>query len=209
MTSAASDNLHPIFDRVLGRAEKEAKLQQRGRVIWLYGLSGSGKSTLAIALERRLHAEGITTHLLDGDNVRTGLNRDLGFTDADRAENIRRIAEVAKLFVQAGVVVIASFITPQRAHRQLARSIIGADDFLEVYIAASFETCAKRDPKGLYAKASAGGVKQFTGKDSSFETPTAEDIEALTINTEAGTAADSLLQLHAVVSPRITFQQTS
>jgi adenylylsulfate kinase len=206
MTSPASDNLHPIFDRVLGRAEKEAKFHQRGRVIWLYGLSGSGKSTLAIALERRLHAEGVNTHLLDGDNVRTGLNRDLGFTDADRAENIRRIAEVAKLFVQAGVVVIASFITPQRAHRELARSIIGADDFVEVYIAASFETCAKRDPKGLYAKASAGGVKQFTGKDSSFEPPTAEDTAALTINTEAGTAADSLAQLHAAVAPRIIFQ---
>jgi len=206
MTSATSDNLYPIFDRVLGRTDKEAKLKQRGRVIWLYGLSGSGKSTLAIALERRLHAEGVTTHLLDGDNVRTGLNRDLGFTDADRSENIRRISEVAKLFVQAGVVVIAAFITPQRAHRQLARSIIGVDDFLEVYVAASFETCAKRDPKGLYAKASAGGVKQFTGKDSSFEPPTSEDIDALTINTEAGTAADSLAQLHSAVLPRITFQ---
>ncbi len=206
MAASTPDNLYPTFDRVLGRADKEVRLKQRGRVIWLYGLSGSGKSTLAIAMERQLHAEGFTTHLLDGDNVRTGLNRDLGFTDADRSENIRRIAEVAKLFVQAGVVVIAAFITPQRAHRQLARTIIGADDFSEVYVAASFETCAKRDPKGLYAKASAGGVKQFTGKDSSFEPPTAEDIEALTINTEAGTAAESLAQLHAAVSPRITFQ---
>ena len=152
MAASSPDNLYPIFDRVLGRADKEAKLKQRGRVIWLYGLSGSGKSTLAIALERRLYAEGFTTHLLDGDNVRSGLNRDLGFTDADRAENIRRIAEVAKLFVQAGVVVIAAFITPQRAHRQLARTIIGADDFSEVYVAASFDTCAARDPKGLYAK---------------------------------------------------------
>ena len=206
MAASTPDNLYPTFDRVLGRADKEVRLKQRGRVIWLYGLSGSGKSTLAIAMERQLHAEGFTTHLLDGDNVRTGLNRDLGFTDADRSENIRRIAEVAKLFVQAGVVVIAAFITPQRAHRQLARTIIGADDFSEVYVAASFETCAKREPTGLYAKASAGGVKQFTGKDSSFEPPTAEDIEALTINTEAGTAAESLAQLHAAVSPRITFQ---
>ncbi|HEY8932641.1 MAG TPA: adenylyl-sulfate kinase [Rariglobus sp.] len=206
MTSVTSDNLHPIFDRVLGRTEKEAKLRQRGRVIWLYGLSGSGKSTLAIALERRLHAEGITTHLLDGDNVRTGLNRDLGFTDADRSENIRRIAEVAKLFVQAGVVVIASFITPQRAHRQLARSIVGADDFLEVYVSASFETCARRDPKGLYAKAKAGGVQQFTGRDSSFEAPAADDRDVLIIDTEAGPAESSLAQLHAAVLPRITFQ---
>jgi len=206
--SAAStpDNIHPIFDRVLGRAEKEVKLRQRGRVIWLYGLSGSGKSTLAIALERRLHAEGVTTHLLDGDNVRAGLNRDLGFTDADRSENIRRIAEVAKLFVQAGVVVIAAFITPQRAHRQLARSIIGADDFLEVYVAASFDTCASRDPKGLYAKARAGGVQQFTGRDSSFEPPAAEETDVLVIDTEAGPADASLAQLHTAVTARIHFQ---
>jgi adenylylsulfate kinase len=206
MAASSPDNLYPIFDRVLGRADKEAKLNQRGRVIWLYGLSGSGKSTLAIALERRLHAEGFTTHLLDGDNVRTGLNRDLGFTDADRAENIRRIAEVAKLLVQAGVVVIAAFITPQRAHRQLARTIIGAEDFSEVYVAASFDTCAARDPKGLYAKARAGTVQQFTGRDSSFEPPLAEDHAVLVINTEAGTAADSLNLLHAAVKPRITFQ---
>ncbi|MBW8782837.1 MAG: adenylyl-sulfate kinase [Verrucomicrobia bacterium] len=202
----SATNLHPIFDRVLSRAEKEGRLRQRGQVIWLYGLSGSGKSTLAIALERRLHAEGVVTHLLDGDNVRTGLNRDLGFTDADRAENIRRIAEVAKLFVQAGVVVICAFITPQRAHRQLARTIIGADDFQEIYVAASFETCAKRDPKGLYAKASAGGVQQFTGRDSSFEPP-APGNEALTIDTEAETSAASLERLHTAVVPRIHFQQ--
>ena len=115
---ASADNIHPIFDRVLGRTEKEARLKQRARVIWLYGLSGSGKSTLAVALERRLFAEGFTTHLLDGDNVRTGLNRGLGFTEADRAENIRRVAEVAKLFAQAGVVTICSFITPLKALRQ-------------------------------------------------------------------------------------------
>lgn len=209
MTAPASDNLHPIFDRVLGRADKEAKLRQRGHVIWLYGLSGSGKSTLAIALERRLHAEGFTTHLLDGDNVRTGLNRDLGFSDADRSENIRRIAEVAKLFTQAGTVVLASFITPQRAHRELARSIVGSADLSEVYIKASFEACAARDPKGLYAKAKAGGVKQFTGKDSGFEEPAADAAGVLVIDTEAGTPETSLAQLHAAVLPRITFQQTS
>jgi len=175
-------------------------------VIWLYGLSGSGKSTLAIALERRLHAEGVATHLLDGDNVRTGLNRDLGFSDADRSENIRRIAEVAKLFVQAGVVVICAFITPQKAHRQLARTIIGADDFSEIYVAASFETCAKRDPKGLYAKAGTGAVKQFTGRDSSFETPTDGD-GALIIDTEAETPDASLIRLHGIVSPLIHFQK--
>lgn len=205
MSAASSDNIHPIFDRVLGRAEKEAALKQRGRVIWLYGLSGSGKSTLAIALERRLHAEGVVTHLLDGDNVRTGLNRDLGFTDADRSENIRRISEVAKLFVQAGVVVIAAFITPLREHRKLARSIIGAEDFIEVYVSASFDTCSARDPKGLYAKARAGGVQQFTGRDSSFEPPTSDDDQVLVINTEDGPADFSLGQLHAAIAPRISF----
>jgi adenylylsulfate kinase len=208
MSHEASNNLHPIFDRVLGRAEKETRLRQRGQVIWLYGLSGSGKSTLAVALERRLHAEGVITHLLDGDNIRTGLNRDLGFSDADRAENIRRIAEVAKLFVQAGVVVICAFITPQRALRERARELIGAADFVEVYVAASFEACAQRDPKGLYAKAQAGGVKQFTGRDSSFEPPAEDALQSsqvLVIETEAETAEASLARLHAAVVPRIHF----
>ena len=169
------------------------------------GCPAQAKSTLAVALERRLHAEGVVTHLLDGDNVRTGLNRDLGFTDADRAENIRRIAEVAKLFVQAGVVVICAFITPQRVHRELARTIIGSGDFNEIYVAASFDTCAKRDPKGLYAKARAGGVQQFTGRDSSFEPPVAGD-NALLIDTEVETVDASLDRLHAAVASRIHFQ---
>jgi adenylylsulfate kinase len=198
----AAENLHPIFDRVLSRAEKESRLQQRARVIWLYGLSGSGKSTLATALERRLHAEGRVTHLLDGDNVRTGLNKNLGFSDADRDENIRRVAEVAKLFVHAGVVTLCSFITPTRQQRLQARTIIGAEDFVEVYVHASFETCAVRDPKGLYAKAKAGGVKRFTGKDSSFEAPLPED-GALVLDTEGASAEQSLQQLYAVVAPKL------
>ena len=200
----APENLHPTFDRLLSRADKEARLRQRARVIWLYGLSGSGKSTLANALERKLHAEKFTTHLLDGDNVRTGLNRDLGFSDADRAENIRRVAEVAKLFVQAGVVVIAAFITPQRALRELARSLIGPDDFSEIYVSASFEECARRDPKGIYAKAGAGQVRQFTGRDSAFEPP-APGEAALVLDTEAATPGQSLEQLHALVASRIHF----
>ena len=198
----ASENLHPTFDHLLSRADKEARLCQRARVIWLYGLSGSGKSTLANALERKFHAEKFTTHLLDGDNVRTGLNRDLGFSDADRAENIRRVAEVTKLFVQAGMVVIAAFITPQRALRELARGIVGAEDFLEVYVSASFEACARRDPKGIYAKAGAGQVQQFTGRDSTFEPP-APGGAALVLDTEAGTPAQSLEKLHALVAPKI------
>ncbi len=201
--AAADDNIHPIFDRVLTRADKEARLKQRAQVIWLYGLSGSGKSTLALALERRLFAEGFSTHLLDGDNVRMGLNRGLGFTDADRAENIRRVAEVAKLFTQAGLVAICSFITPTRALRESAREIVGRDDFFDVYVRASFETCARRDPKGLYAKAGAGGVKQFTGRDSSFEEP-APGGSSLVIDTEAETPEVSLERLHAAVRPRIS-----
>lgn len=203
-------NLHPIFDRVLPRTEKEKRLGQRGAVIWLYGLSGSGKSTLAIALERRLHAEGFATQLLDGDNIRTGLNRGLGFSDADRAENIRRIAEVAKLHAQAGLVTLCSFITPLRALRASAREIVGGADLLEVYVKASFATCAARDPKGLYAKAASGGVGQFTGKDSSFEEPvlagpesTSGEAATLVIDTESATPEACLEALRAAVLPRI------
>ncbi|HTQ31510.1 MAG TPA: adenylyl-sulfate kinase [Opitutaceae bacterium] len=199
---STSENIHPTHDQLLSRAEKEARLHQRARVIWLYGLSGSGKSTLANGLERRLHAGGFTTHLLDGDNVRSGLNRDLGFSDADRAENIRRVAEVAKLFVQAGVVVIAAFITPQRALRELARGIVGAGDFLEVYVSASFAACAGRDPKGLYARAGAGKVAQFTGRDSVFEPPAADEA-ALVLDTEACPPEQSLEKLHDFVAPRL------
>lgn len=202
----ADANLYPVFDRVLPRSDKEARLRQHGRVIWLYGLSGSGKSTLAIALERRLHAEGFVTHLLDGDNVRTGLNRGLGFSDADRAENLRRVAEVAKLFAHAGIVTLCSFITPLRGNRAAAREIIGAGDLLSVYVKASFETCARRDPKGLYAKAAAGGVGAFTGKDSSFEPPAAGDADYV-LDTEMADQNACLDQLHAAVLPLIRFSK--
>lgn len=195
--------LYPIFDRVLPRADKEARLGQRGLVIWLYGLSGSGKSTLAIALERRLHADGLVTQLLDGDNVRTGLNRGLGFSDADRAENLRRVAEVAKLHVQAGLVTLCSFITPLRAHRTLIREIIPAADLLEVYVHARYETCAARDPKGLYAKVAAGGVGSFTGKDSGFEPPADGDQATLIIDTEKASPEQCLQRLHTIVLPRV------
>jgi len=200
----ATENLYPIADRVLGRAQKERRLGQRGQVVWLYGLSGSGKSTLALALERRLHEDGFATQLLDGDNVRMGLNRGLGFSDADRAENIRRVAEVAKLHLQAGIVTLCSFITPLRSLRAAAREIVGADDLLEVYVRASFATCALRDPKGLYAKAGTGSVGHFTGKDSAFEEPLAEvDAPTLIIDTEASPPETCLEVLHAAVVPRL------
>jgi adenylylsulfate kinase len=180
--SATPEHLYPVFDRMLPRAAKEELLGQSGAVIWMYGLSGSGKSTLAHRLERELHGAGRLVKALDGDNVRTGLNKNLGFSDEDRLENIRRVAEVAKLFADCGVVVIASFITPNNELRRLARAIIGDDDLLEVYVRASYETCAARDPKGLYAKVKAGEVKQFTGKDSGFEEPDRPD---LILDTEA------------------------
>ncbi|MEM7145432.1 MAG: adenylyl-sulfate kinase [Verrucomicrobiota bacterium] len=194
--SDASEHIYPEFERMLGREDKESLLKQRGRVFWMYGLSGSGKSTLANALERRLHGEGVMTQLLDGDNIRSGLNRDLGFSDEDRLENIRRIAEVAKLFKEAGVVTIASFITPTEELRALARSIVGDEDFREVYVKCSFEKCAERDVKGLYAKAASGEVKQFTGKDSGFEEPESPD---LMIDTESESIEESCGKLYEQV----------
>ncbi len=195
------ENIHPTFGELLGREAKEALLKQRGLVVWLYGLSGSGKSTLANALERRLYEEGVFTQVLDGDNIRTGLNSNLGFSDEDRRENIRRVAEVAKLLAGAGVVTIASFICPRNELRAMARGIIGQADFLEVYIECSFETCEQRDVKGLYAKAKAGGVKQFTGRDSAFEPPEAAD---LILNTEKRGEGESLEQLYRAVQPRVS-----
>jgi adenylylsulfate kinase len=193
-------NIHPVIAGVVSRIEKEARLGQHAKVLWLCGLSGSGKSTLAAGLERRLAAAGLTTHLLDGDSVRAGLNGDLGFSDEDRAENIRRVAEVARLFVQAGVVVICSFITPTRALRELARRIVGADDFLEIHVDASLEACARRDPKGLYAKADRGEIRQFTGRDAPFEPPVRAD---LVINTEHETPDQSLDRLLAFAIPQL------
>ena len=197
---SAPVNIHPEFDNMLDREVKEALLQQRGKVVWLYGLSGSGKSTLAHALERRLHQEGRFTQILDGDNIRSGLNNNLGFSDDDRQENIRRIAEVAKLFCNAGVATIASFITPKNNLRALAREIIGADDFFEIFVKCSFETCEQRDVKGLYAKAKAGEIKHFTGRDSSFEEPDHAD---LVIDTDAEDANASLDRLYNAVKPLI------
>jgi adenylylsulfate kinase len=187
-------NIHPETGRFLGRQEKEALLGQHGVVLWLYGLSGSGKSTIANAVERTLHAEGRFTAILDGDNLRTGLNSNLGFSDEDRAENVRRVAETAKLLAGLGVIVLVSVITPHRELRALASRLVGPD-FHEVYVRAAFETCAQRDPKGLYAKARDGAIKQFTGKDSGFEEP---DNGCLILDTEAASAEEcaSLLLEH-------------
>lgn len=164
-------NIYPIFDRMLSRADKEALLGQRGVMLWLTGLSGSGKSTLAIALERELHRRGLLCRILDGDNIRSGINNNLGFSAEDRIENIRRIAEVGKLFVDTGIITIAAFISPTNDLRQMASRIIGADSFLEVYVSTPLEECEKRDVKGLYAKARRGEIKNFTGISAPFEAP--------------------------------------
>jgi bifunctional enzyme CysN/CysC len=165
----------------LDRAARAAAKHQQPRCIWFTGLSGSGKSTIANLLEKRLHALGRHTYLLDGDNVRHGLNRDLGFTEADRVENIRRVAEVARLMVDAGLVVIVSFISPYRAERRMARQLFAPGEFVEVFVDTPLAECEKRDPKGLYAKARRGELRNFTGLDSDYETPEAADVRLSTL----------------------------
>lgn len=164
-------NIHPIHKQLLSRQEREKRLGQKAKVLWLTGLSGAGKSTLAAALERRLFEEGFFAQVLDGDNIRTGLNANLGFSEEDRAENIRRIAEVAKLYLHSGIITICSFISPTRKIRQLARNIIGEKDFYEIFVHAPLNVCESRDVKGLYAKARRGEIKQFTGIDAPYEPP--------------------------------------
>ena len=195
-----ADNIHPEFHRFLNRFDKERLLKQRGAAIWLCGLSGSGKSTIANEAERVLHQQGRMTAILDGDNLRTGLNVNLGFTDEDRLENVRRAAEVAKLFVDQGIVTFISLITPLGVLRDLARGILG-HDLLEVYVKASFETCAARDVKGLYAKALAGGIRNFTGKDSGFEVPQQPD---LVLDTEAQSLHECVIDLVEALQTRVS-----
>ena len=194
-------NIHTEFHRLLGTDAKEALLKQRGLVVWMSGMSGSGKSTLAVALERHFHEQGRLCQVLDGDNIRHGINRDLGFSLEDRQENIRRISEIAKLSRNLGVLTIASFITPTNELRAIARELIG-DDLLEVYVKASYEACEERDVKGLYAKAKRGEVKQFTGKDSLFEEPDQAD---LIIDTESLSIEEATQQLIDVITPRIAY----
>jgi len=189
-------HIHPIFDTILGKSEKESLLKQKGVVIWMTGLSGSGKSTLARGLENRLFEDGIITKLLDGDNLRTGLNKDLGFSAEDRTENIRRVAETAKLFADTGIVTICSFVSPTIDIRNQAQQIIGDDLFYEVFINASFDVCAKRDVKGLYAKALSGEIKNFTGLDAPFEPSVNPFLE---IDTDELTEEESVDELYTKI----------
>ena len=169
-------NIYPIFDRMMSRDDKEQLLKQHGMMLWFTGLSGSGKSTVAIALERELHSRGLLCRILDGDNIRSGINNNLGFSAEDRVENIRRIAEVGRLFVDTGIITIAAFISPNNQLREMAAEIIGKDDFVEVFVSTPLEECEKRDVKGLYAKARCGEIKNFTGISAPFEAPEHPDI---------------------------------
>ena len=165
------NNIHTVFDKIKDRKEKEIYMKQRAKVIWLTGLSGSGKTTLASMLEKRLFELNYFCQILDGDNVRSGINKNLKFTEKDRIENIRRIAEVSKLFMNCGIILICAFISPTDEIRQMAKEIVGEDDFLEVFIDTPLEVCEQRDPKGLYKKARTGEIKNFTGISAPFEAP--------------------------------------
>ena len=183
------NNIYPIFDRMLGREDKEALLGQRGVMVWFTGLSGSGKSTIAIALERELHKRGLLCRILDGDNIRSGINNNLGFSPEDRVENIRRIAEVGKLFVDTGVITIAAFISPNNELREMASAIIGKADFLEVYVSTPLAECERRDVKGLYAKVSAP-----------FEAPERPD---LSLDTSVLSVEQSVNRLLELIVPKV------
>lgn len=195
------NHIYPIFDRMLGRKDKEDLLHQHSVMIWFTGLSGSGKSTLAIALERELQNRGLLCRILDGDNIRSGINNNLGFTAEDRIENIRRIAEIGKLFVDTGVITIAAFISPNNELREMASRIIGKENFVEVYISTPIEECEKRDVKGLYAKARRGEIKNFTGISAPFEAP--EDA-ALSIDTSKHSVKESVDMLLDLILPKVT-----
>jgi adenylyl-sulfate kinase len=175
-------------------------MNQRATLIWFTGLSGSGKSTLAVQLEAQLHGLGYKTYLLDGDNIRAGLNKDLSFTDEGRIENIRRIGEVSKLLLDAGVVVLSAFISPFQADRQQVKEIVGGENYIEVFVDAPLEVCEQRDVKGLYKKARAGEVKNFTGIDSPYEAPTQADVIIETGNLSIDESIGKLMEF---VLPRI------
>ena len=182
-------NIYPIYEKMMTRSDKEQLLGQRGVMVWFTGLSVSGKSTVALGVERELHKRGILCRILDGDNIRSGINKNLGFSADDRKENIRRIAEIGKLFVDTGVVTLSAFISPTNEFRRMASGIIGADDFREVYVSTPLEVCEQRDVKGLYARARRGEIKDFTGVSAPFEVP---EHPALTLDTSVLTLEESV-----------------
>ncbi len=196
------EHIYPVFDSILGKDTKETLLNQHGKVIWFTGLSGAGKTTLAKWLEINLHERGFLVQILDGDNIRTGINNNLGFTEEDRRENIRRIAEVTKLFINAGVITMNSFITPTEEIRNVVRNIIGQENIINIFVNPPLEECERRDTKGLYAKARQGVIKNFTGISSPFETPS--DV-ALELDTSKLSIEECVEKLLEVVLPQITY----
>ena len=195
-------NLFPTELNTLQRKDKEKLLRQHGRTIWMTGYSGAGKTSIAKQLERTLSENGYFCYILDGDNIRTGINNNLSFSDEGRTENIRRIAEVSKLFIDCGIITINCFISPTKAMRDLARNIIGTEDFMEVFINAPFDVCEKRDVKGLYSRARKGEIKDFTGIDSAFEPPEDPDFD---IRTDIMTVEESTKSLYDLILPRIQY----
>ncbi len=195
-------NIYPVFDQIINKQQKEKLLKQRAKVLWFTGLSGSGKTTLGAALEKELFNQGFLTQILDGDNIRSGINKNLKFTEEDRVENIRRIAEVTKLFLNCGVIAINCFISPTKESRDIAKSIIGKEDFIEVYVSTPIEVCEQRDTKGLYAKARSGELKNFTGISSPFEIPNNPDI---VINTDKLTLEESTQKILNYLLKKITY----
>lgn len=194
-------HIYPIFDRMLTRSDKEELLRQHSVMIWFTGLSGSGKSTIAIALERELQKRGLLCRILDGDNIRSGINNNLGFSAEDRVENIRRIAEIGKLFVDTGIITLAAFISPNNDIREMAANIIGKEDFMEIYVSTPIEECERRDVKGLYAKARKGEIKNFTGISAPFEAP---EHPALSLDTSKLSVEESVNKLLDLILPRVT-----
>ena len=199
---ALLNNIYPIFSKMLRRTDKERLLRQHGVMVWFTGLSGSGKSTIAIALERELQQRGLLCRVLDGDNIRSGINNNLGFSPEDRKENIRRIAEIGRLFVDTGIITVAAFISPTNELRQMAAEIIGKDDFLEVYVSTPLDVCESRDVKGLYAKARRGEVKEFTGISAPFDIP---EHPALSLDTSKLSVEESVKLLLERILPKVQF----
>ena len=197
-------HIYPIFERMATREDKERLLGQRGLMVWFTGLSGSGKSTLAVALEQALQSRGLLCRILDGDNIRSGINKNLGFSAEDRVENIRRIAEVGKLFVETGIITISAFISPLRELRAMAADIIGKEDFMGGYVSTPLAECERRDVKGLYAKARRGEIRDFTGISAPFELP---EHPALSLNTEALSVESAVGILLEHILPRVTMKK--
>ena len=199
----SNNNIFPVFDNILSKENKEKQLNQKAKVIWMTGLSGSGKTTIAIEVEKRLYEKGYLVQILDGDNIRVGISSNLSFSNKDRLENIRRISEVSKLFINCGIITINCFVSPSNIIRKQAKDIIGIENFIGVFINSNLETCEKRDTKGLYKKARKGEIDNFTGISSEFEIP---DKSYININTSKLSIDKSVDKLMDAITPKIQFK---